>query len=247
MSNSALAISNLSYYYGTRAALNAVTFTIAPGQFFGLLGPNGAGKSTLMALLTRLLKPTSGDIQVFSRSLSAQPSAIMSDIGVVFQQSTLDLDLSVLQNLNYHGGLHGLSARDTYIRVSDELHRFGLQDKRHARVRELNGGHRRRIELARAMLHRPKLLLLDEPTAGLDIESRAALNRHVRQLCKDHNIAVLWTTHLIEELENNDPLLILDRGTTKALGRADTLLKEHNCDNIGDLFALLTTPSEAVA
>ncbi|QQD17879.1 ATP-binding cassette domain-containing protein [Spongiibacter nanhainus] len=247
MSNNALAISNISYDYGNQAALNAVTFAIAPGQFFGLLGPNGAGKSTLMALLTRLLKPTSGDIQVFSRSLSAQPSAIMSDIGVVFQQSTLDLDLSVLQNLNYHGALHGLSARDTYIRVSDELHRFGLQNKRHARVRELNGGHRRRIELARAMLHRPKLLLLDEPTAGLDIESRAALNRHVRQLCEDHNIAVLWTTHLIEELETRDPLLILDRGTTKALGQADTLLKEHNCDNIGELFALLTTPSEAVA
>lgn len=247
MSNSALAVSNVSYYYGTQAALHAVTFSIEPGQFFGLLGPNGAGKSTLMALLTRLLKPTTGDIQVFARSLSAKPSAIMPDIGVVFQQSTLDLDLSVLQNLNYHGALHGLSPRDTYIRVNDELRRFGLQDKRHARVRELNGGHRRRIELARAMLHKPRLLLLDEPTAGLDIESRAALNQHVRQLCREHNIAALWTTHLIEELETNDHLLILDDGTNKALGRADTLLNDHNCDHIGELFSLLTRSKEATA
>ena len=247
MSNSALAISNLSYYYGTRAALNAVTFTIAPGQFFGLLGPNGAGKSTLMALLTRLLKPATGDIKVFSRSLSVQPSAAMSDIGVVFQQSTLDLDLSVLQNLNYHCALHGLSPRDTYIRVSDELHRFGLQDKRHTRVRELNGGHRRRVELARAMLHKPRLLLLDEPTAGLDIESRAALNQRVRRLCIEQNIAVLWTTHLIEELDNQDQVLILDHGTNKALGHAETLLEEHNCGSIGELFAALTMSKEVEA
>lgn len=240
MPDSALCISNLSYHYGENTALDNLSFSIEKGQFFGLLGPNGAGKSTLLSLLTRLLKPAQGSIEVFSRPLAKHPNAIMAEVGVVFQQTTLDLDLSVLQNLSYHGALHGLSPRLSYQRADEELSRFGLQDKRHCRVRELNGGHRRRLELARAMLHRPRLLLLDEPTSGLDVAARKSLNRHVRALCAEKNIAALWTTHLIEELHEDDSLLILNRGRACAQGGAAELLTQHRCRNIGELFETLT-------
>lgn len=240
MSELALKISNVSYHYGNHRALNALNLSIRPGQFLGLLGPNGAGKSTLLSLLTRLLKPAQGRIEVFGHPLASRTNAIMSDIGVVFQQTTLDLDLSVLQNLSYHCALHGLSPRTSYQRADEELSRFGLQDKRHRRVRELNGGHRRRLELARAMLHRPRLLLLDEPTSGLDVAARKNLNHHVRALCAEQNMAVLWTTHLIEELQENDQLLILNHGRACTQGNAGDLLRLHHCQNIADLFNALT-------
>lgn len=216
----ALEVSDVAFAYGPRQALQGVGFSVAPGGFAALLGPNGAGKSTLIALLTRLYDLQQGDIQVMGCSLRQQPREALRQLGVVFQQSTLDLDLSVEQNLRYHAALHGLAPRAAQVRIDEELARQQLLERRHDKVRALNGGHRRRVEIARALLHRPRLLLLDEASAGLDPASRLALNQHVRQLCRDDGLAVLWTTHLLDEVQASDELLILNRGRLVAQGIA---------------------------
>jgi ABC-2 type transport system ATP-binding protein len=216
----ALEVSEVAFAYGPRQALQGVGFSVAPGSFAALLGPNGAGKSTLIALLTRLYDLQQGDIQVMGCSLRQQPRQALRQLGVVFQQSTLDLDLSVEQNLRYHAALHGLAPRAAQVRIDEELARQQLIERRHDKVRALNGGHRRRVEIARALLHKPRLLLLDEASAGLDPASRLALNQHVRQLCRDDGLAVLWTTHLLDEVQTSDELLILNRGHLVAQGIA---------------------------
>ena len=216
----ALEVSDVAFAYGPRQALQGVGFSVATGSFAALLGPNGAGKSTLIALLTRLYDLQQGDIRVMGSSLRQQPREALRQLGVVFQQSTLDLDLSVEQNLRYHAALHGIPRREAQLRIDEELTRQQLIERRHDRVRALNGGHRRRVEIARALLHKPRLLLLDEASVGLDPASRLALNRHVRQLCRDTGLAVLWTTHLLDEVQASDQLLILNRGQLVAQGVA---------------------------
>lgn len=216
----ALEVSDLAFAYGPRQALQGVGFSVAPGGFAALLGPNGAGKSTIIALLTRLYDLQQGDIRVMGSSLRQQPREALRQLGVVFQQSTLDLDLSVEQNLRYHAALHGIPRREAQLRIDEELTRQQLIERRHDKVRALNGGHRRRVEIARALLHKPRLLLLDEASVGLDPASRLALNRHVRQLCRDTGLAVLWTTHLLDEVQASDQLLILNRGQLVAQGIA---------------------------
>ncbi|MEX6504052.1 ABC transporter ATP-binding protein [Pseudomonas zhanjiangensis] len=219
----ALEVRDVAFAYGPRQALQAVDFSVAPGSFAALLGPNGAGKSTLIALLTRLYDLQQGDIRVLGSSLRQQPRQALAQLGVVFQQSTLDLDLSVEQNLRYHAALHGLARRAAQARIDEELARQQLAERRHEKLRALNGGHRRRVEIARALLHRPRLLLLDEASAGLDPASRLALNRHVRALCRADGLTVLWTTHLLDEVEQDDDLLILNRGRLVAQGPARRL------------------------
>ncbi|WLH77490.1 ABC transporter ATP-binding protein [Pseudomonas sp. FP2335] len=235
----ALDASAISFSYGARQALREVSFSLAPGRFAALLGPNGAGKSTLIALLTRLYDLQSGDIRVGGHSLREAPREALRQLGVVFQQSTLDLDLSVEQNLRYHAALHGLSRRQTELRVEAELARQALGERRREKVRELNGGHRRRVEIARALLHEPRLLLLDEASVGLDPASRLALNQHVRTLCLEQGISVLWTTHLLDEVQADDALMILHRGRLVASGQLDRLLLEQG-DDLSGLFARLT-------
>ena len=235
----ALDASVISFAYGARKALVDVSFSLAPGRFAALLGPNGAGKSTLIALLTRLYDLQRGDIRVGGHSLRQKPREALRQLGVVFQQSTLDLDLSVEQNLRYHAALHGLSRRETGLRVDAELARQALGERRREKVRDLNGGHRRRVEIARALLHEPRLLLLDEASVGLDPASRLALNQHVRSLCREQGISVLWTTHLLDEVQPDDALMILHQGRLVASGQLDSLLLEQGGDLDG-LFARLT-------
>ena len=229
----------ISFAYGPRQALRDVSFSLAPGRFAALLGPNGAGKSTLIALLTRLYDLQGGDIHVGGHSLREAPREALRQLGVVFQQTTLDLDLSVEQNLRYHAALHGLSRRQTGLRVEAELERQTLGERRREKVRELNGGHRRRVEIARALLHQPRLLLLDEASVGLDPASRLALNQHVRTLCREQGLSVLWTTHLLDEVQADDALMIVHQGRLVASGQLDTLLHEQG-DDLGGLFARLT-------
>jgi ABC-2 type transport system ATP-binding protein len=235
----ALEVSAVGFAYGARQALQGVGFSVAPGSFAALLGPNGAGKSTLIALLTRLYDLQQGDIQVMGCSLRRQPRQALRQLGVVFQQSTLDLDLSVEQNLRYHAALHGMAKPLASARIDEELARQQLSERRHDKVRDLNGGHRRRVEIARALLHKPRLLLLDEASVGLDPASRLALNRHVRQLCRDHGLAVLWTTHLLDEVQASDELLILNRGRLVAQGLASQIGADDA--SLAATFARLTT------
>ncbi len=240
----ALDVEQLGFAYGARRALDGVTFGVAAGHFTALLGPNGAGKSTLIALLTRLYDLQRGSIRVAGFSLSERPREALRRLGVVFQQSTLDLDLTVEQNLRYHAALHGMPRAVASDRIELELQRQQLGERRRSKVRELNGGHRRRVEIARALLHKPSLLLLDEASAGLDPASRQALNQHVRELCREEGMSVLWTTHLLDEVRAEDDLLILNRGRLVAQGRAQELAQGD--DTLEQTFSRLTHAAEEI-
>ena len=234
----ALEVGDIAFAYGERRALDGVSFTAAQGRFTALLGPNGAGKSTLIALLTRLYDLQQGQIRIAGFDLRETPRKALARLGVVFQQSTLDLDLTVEQNLRYHAALHGMPRAVANERIELELQRQQLGERRRSKVRELNGGHRRRVEIARALLHRPELLLLDEASAGLDPASRQALNQHVRMLCQEQGMSVLWTTHLLDEVQADDDLLVLNRGRLVAQGRAAELATEG--EDLAASFARLT-------
>ena len=240
----ALAIRRLSHSYGARKALDDVSFTVAPGSFTVLLGLNGAGKSTLFSLVTRLYAAREGEIDIFGASVMRQPGAALRRLGVVFQARTLDLELSVMQNLIYHAALHGVGPFEARQRGLAALTRAGLADRANDKARALSGGQMRRVEIARALLHTPKLLLLDEPTVGLDIKARADLLAHVRQLVREEKLGVLWTTHLIDEIADADQVVILHRGKVLATGRAVDIIAEYGASNIGDAFTRITGAEE---
>ncbi|MFC6672935.1 ABC transporter ATP-binding protein [Marinobacterium aestuariivivens] len=240
-----IAVEGLGFRYGAREALRDLSFELETGSFNALLGPNGAGKSTLFALLTRLYALQQGEIRMLGRPIRQHPAEVMQRLGVVFQQSTLDLDLSVEQNLDYHGALHGLDRREIRRRAAAELERLGLAERLHERVRNLNGGHRRRVEIARALLHRPAILLLDEATVGLDTRTRADLNAYVRGLCRDQGLTVLWATHLIEEIEADDRVIVLHRGRVCADNRGEQLCRLTRSVNLAEAFERLTASTDA--
>ena len=240
----ALEVSGLRHALGGRTVLHDVSLTIAPGDFTVLLGPNGAGKTTLFALVTRLYHAHAGRIAVFGQAFKQNPGGALARIGVVFQQPTLDLDLTVQQNLLYHAALHGMARRQALARAGSELQRIGLAERRHDRVRALSGGQRRRVELARALLHQPALLLLDEPTAGLDLESRAFLLAHVRALCNE-GMAVLWATHLIEEAGPWARVVVLHRGRVLADGAVADVVAGQNAADLETAFGQLVRAQAA--
>ena len=208
----ALSVDGVSHAFGPRKALDGVSFSVAPGDFTLLLGLNGAGKTTLFSLITRLYYSTSGTIGVYGHDVRREPLRALALIGVVFQQPTLDLDLTVEQNLFYHASLHGMSRGAARLRIEAELARADLADRRHDKVRQLSGGQRRRVELVRALIHEPRLLLLDEPTVGLDVQSRRFLLDHVRNLCAERGVGVLWATHLVDEASPASRIVLLRRG-----------------------------------
>jgi ABC-2 type transport system ATP-binding protein len=217
-----LSVRGLSFNYGAKKALQDVSFSVAPGQFCALLGPNGAGKSTLISLLTRLLVAPAGDIEIAGHNLRNAPRRAMAELGVVFQQPTLDLSLTVRQNLSYFAALHGLPRGEVPGRIDAALEQLGMRERIDEKARDLNGGHRRRTELARALLHDPKVLLLDEPTVGLDAAARQSITDHVHDLA-DQGLSVLWTTHLTDEVRDTDALLVLHQGKIINEGQAGTL------------------------
>ncbi|NOR31378.1 MAG: ATP-binding cassette domain-containing protein [Sulfitobacter sp.] len=217
-----LSVRGLSFNYGAKKALQDVSFSVAPGQFCALLGPNGAGKSTLISLLTRLLVAPAGDIEIAGHNLRNVPRRAMAELGVVFQQPTLDLSLTVRQNLSYFAALHGLPRGEVPGRIDAALEQLGMRERIDEKARDLNGGHRRRTELARALLHDPKVLLLDEPTVGLDAAARQSITDHVHDLA-DQGLSVLWTTHLTDEVRDTDALLVLHQGKIINAGQAGAL------------------------
>lgn len=243
----ALQVDQVSFSFGDKVALDQVSFGIETGRLNALLGPNGTGKSTLIALFSRLYRLQKGDIRVGGVSLRRQPRQALRQLGVVFQQSTLDLDLSVHQNLAYHAALHGLSTRAAAPLIEQELVRQSLLAHQHQRVRELNGGHRRRVEIARALLHQPDILLLDEASAGLDPASRLALNQHIRTLCAEQQITVVWTTHLMDEIALNDPVVVLHGGRVLAASSAEGVIAQTGHTNLNDAFRYMTQTAGASA
>ncbi|HEX3501519.1 MAG TPA: ABC transporter ATP-binding protein [Stellaceae bacterium] len=240
----ALRIAGLSHSYGARPALKDVALTLYPGDFTILLGLNGAGKTTLFSLVTRLYAHRSGSIAIFGAAIDKDPATALSRIGVVFQQSTLDLELTVEQNLRYHSALHGVPRRRTEARIAAEIARVDLANRRRDKARQLSGGQRRRVEIARALLHDPKLLLLDEPTVGLDVEGRQFLLDHVRKLCRDDGIGVLWATHLIDEIDADSRVIILHQGKIMAEGTVPEILAATGSATIREAFDAMTRRSE---
>jgi ABC-2 type transport system ATP-binding protein len=241
----ALDVAGLGHAYGTRPVLHDVSFAIRPGDFNVLLGLNGAGKTTLFSLVTRLYAHRSGTIRIYGAALDRDPATALSRIGVVFQQPTLDLDLTVEQNLRYHAALHGLSRAETGARIAAELGRVGLEERRRDRVRELSGGQRRRVEIARALLHEPRLLLLDEPTVGLDVAGRQFLLDHVRRLCRERRLAVLWATHLIDEVGADARMIVLHKGRVLADGAVDEVVAASGALSVRAAFdALVQAPEK---
>ncbi|MCC1494978.1 ABC transporter ATP-binding protein [Cognatishimia sp. F0-27] len=218
----ALRVDTLSYAYGAKKALDAVSFEVFPGAFTALLGPNGAGKSTLFALMTRLFETRDGQITVGGVDLRLKPRDALGQMGVVFQQTTLDLDLTVMQNLRYFAALHGLGGREAGKRIEEALDRLAMRDRAAEKARTLNGGHRRRTEIARALIHHPSVLLLDEPTVGLDASARQSITDHVHSLSAS-GLTVLWATHLTDEVRDTDPLILLHRGRVIETGLTGAL------------------------
>ena len=235
-----LEVENLSYRYGKKIALNNVSFSLSPGECTMLLGPNGAGKTTLFSLITRLYDNGAGQIQIAGFDLRKQTGQALAKLGVVFQQPTLDLDLTVVQNLKYHAALHGMSRKIANHRIKIELQRQDMQERAHEKIRSLNGGHRRRVEMARALLHEPQILLLDEPTVGLDVPSRESIVRYMHELCSEKGISILWATHLIDEVDESDHLVVLHRGNVLEKGGVDQVLRAVGVDSVQDAFQRLT-------
>jgi ABC-2 type transport system ATP-binding protein len=216
----ALEAREVSHRFGVREALADVSVTVPQGRFVALLGPNGAGKTTFFSIVTRLYTSRSGSVRIFGHDLERAASLALAELGVVFQSRTLDLDLSLGQNLSYHAALHGLGGPEVRARIAGLIGRADLADRIDEKVRSLSGGQARRVEIARALVHRPRLLLLDEPTVGLDRASRAGILATVRRLVGEEGLSVLWATHLFDEVEPEDEVYVLHRGRVVAHGNA---------------------------
>lgn len=223
MSENRITVENLTHNYGTRRALDNVSFTVPRGEIFCLLGPNGSGKTTLFKILSTLMAPTSGRVNVLGHDLSTEAKTIRKLLGVVFQHPGLDIKLTVTENLRHHGHLYGLKGKNLRSRITELLEKFGVDDRANELVEKLSGGLQRRVEIAKAMLHSPQVLLLDEPSSGLDVGVRRQLSEFLRSLVETENILVLLTTHLMDEAELCNRVGILDAGKFVALGTPDEL------------------------
>ena len=243
----ALVVNGVSHRFGDYLALDDVSLTVPKGAFTVLLGLNGAGKSTLFSLVTRLYDNVSGEITILGHDVRRRPTAALQRLGVVFQSRTLDVDLSLTQNLLYHAALHWISRGEAKKRALEALTIVGLSDRGHDKVRNLSGGQARRVEIARSLLHRPGLLLLDEPTVGLDIGSREGVVQIVRGLVAREGLGVLWATHLIDEIAPADLIVLLHKGKVLYKGSVPGLLAQSGAGTIRDGFRVLTGTRTAEA
>ena len=235
-----LQIEALTQRYGERTALKALSFTVQPGTFVALLGPNGAGKSTLFQVLTGLFAADEGDVRVDGHSLRGSAVAALRHIGVVFQAMSLDLDLSVERNLRFHADLHGLPRSAATDRLVAGCQAAGLGADLRRLVRELSGGNRRKVELVRALLHRPSLVLMDEPTVGLDPKSRRDLRNAIHDDVRQRGSSVLWATHLVEEAEAADRVLVLHKGQLLADGTPADVARAMGGGSLEEAFIRAT-------
>lgn len=242
----ALEIKGVSHRFGANVVLNDVALTVPRGAMVVLLGLNGAGKSTLFSLITRLYDNVSGSIKILGEDVRRRPTVALQRLGVVFQSRTLDGDLTLTQNLTYHAALHGLSGREARARAARALEIVGLADKGKSTVRTLSGGQARRVEIARSLLHRPGLLLLDEATVGLDIGSRESVLKIVRELASAEGLGVLWATHLIDEVAETDLVVVLHKGRVLYTGSVDGMLAQTATSTLSDAFRVMTGSTATV-
>jgi ABC-2 type transport system ATP-binding protein len=238
----ALLLDKVIKTYGTIHAVDGVSFSAAAGEFVALLGPNGAGKTTLFQLLSGLFVPDSGRVEIMGQDMLRNPVPALAMLGIVFQQPALDLELSVTENLLFHAGLHGMRHSAAKQRIAIELKRLGLAERAKDKVIQLSGGNRRRVELARALLHDPKVLLMDEPTVGLDPASRADLLKLMLVMRRERSVAVLWATHLCEEVTGADRVIVLHRGKLLADAPPAELISRSGATTMEQAFLAMTGP-----
>ena len=230
----------VSKRYGRTVALDAVSLQVAPGEMVALLGPNGAGKTTLFQLLTGLFVADSGSVEVLGADMRRDPVRALSQLGVVFQQPALDLNLTVRASLRFHADLHGLPSSVSRPRIEALLARFGLAELAGKLARELSGGNRRKVELLRALLHEPRLLLMDEATVGLDPASRAQLLQEVLQARAERGIGVLWATHLVDEAQRAQRVIVLHKGKVLWDGDGRALCEAQGAPTLQAAFLKMT-------
>jgi len=238
--NPVATIRNLVHRYQDRTALNSVSFEVRRAELFGLLGPNGSGKTTLFRILSTLMQPTGGTVQVAGFDVIRDAAALRQKIGVVFQAPSVDVKLTAYENLLHQGHLYGLRGPALKKRIADILDRVGLLDRANDRVETFSGGMQRRVEFAKGLLHHPEVLLLDEPTTGLDPGARRDLWQYLQTLRDREHVSVVVTTHLMEEAELCDRLAILNEGSLVALGTPAELTREIG----GDVILLETRDPE---
>jgi ABC-2 type transport system ATP-binding protein len=236
----ALLLDNVVKTYGPIRAVDGVSLKAEPGEFIALLGPNGAGKTTLFQLLSGLFAADSGRIEVMGHDMARDPVPALARLGIVFQQPTLDLELSVTANLMFHAGLHGMPRADAEARIAKELARLDLAERAHDKTAQLSGGNRRRVELARALLHQPRVLLMDEATVGLDPQSRSDLIKLMLTMRAERAVAVLWATHLCDEVGDADRVIVLHRGKVLADTTPKDLVAKAGAETIEAAFLAMT-------
>src|SRR5438270_2114456 len=238
-----ISVRDLVHRYDDRAALNGVSFDVRPAELFGLLGPNGSGKTTLFRILSTLMVPVAGQAIILGHDAAKEPSQLRREIGVVFQAQSVDLKLTASENLQHQGHLYGLHGSALRARIKENLERVRLADRARGRAETFSGGMQRRLELAKGLLHGPRVLLLDEPTTGLDPGARRDLWQYLSILRDEEHVTVLVTTHLMEEAERCDRLAILNEGKLVALGTPTELKREIG----GDVIVLEAKDPEALA
>jgi ABC-2 type transport system ATP-binding protein len=232
---------NLVKQFGDLVAVKGISFDVQPGEIFAFLGPNGAGKTTTIKILTTLLRPTSGRVEIDGLDPVTQQNEVRKRFGIVFQDPTLDDELTAFENMDFHGVLYKVPRKERRPRIENLLRLFDLWDRKDDRVKTFSGGMRRRLEIARGLLHSPKILFLDEPTAGLDPQNRNQLWAHVRALNEREQVTVFLTTHYMEEAERaSTRVAIIDHGTIVAHGSPDELKRQTNTQSLEDAFLSLT-------
>jgi len=236
-------VQNLTHRYGDRVALSNISFEVKAGEIFGLLGPNGGGKSTLFRILSTMMVPTEGKATLAGHDLERDAAAVRREIGVVFQTQSLDRALTVEENLRAQGHLHSLSGHLLRDRMNRAMERLGLKDRRNDLVESLSGGLRRRVEIAKALLHQPKVLLMDEASTGLDPAARRDLSRHVENLREQEGVTILLTTHILGEADRCDRLVLLHQGQIVAQGSSAELRARIG----GDVVVLETADTNSLA
>lgn len=235
-----LTVRELSKSYGALKALVGVGFVAYEGEFIGLLGPNGAGKTTLFQVLCGLFAPDQGQVEIFGGTYQQKSSSILNRLGVVFQARSVDLDMSILENLRFHGRLYGIPKQRLAERIETLASMFDLGDLINRPLRNLSGGQQRKVEIARAMINQPDLLLMDEPSAGLDTVSRRDLVKEMHDLVRTSGMTILWSTHLVDEVESADRIILLNKGSVIEQATPAELIKSAGTENLVDAYTAMT-------